>query len=444
MATLGEYFENEARHSLAQLERQLAAPAGPDVAEVYSAIRGLRGAAQMAREEFVRRGAGMFEAAGRALVDGTIGWSPDTAERARATIDDLHALIQAQDDDAQREARLARIAERWRSAGVEAQQRRPGATAGTGATAAPGAERPAGSGADGGAQEFRTFVAREVAAVADALEAGVKQLLANPMDREPLRVILQRQRVLLGASRLDEVPIIGEILRAVDDLTRVIAKLNVGAKNEWLDIYRVAFEALRATIAPLDAGVDLHETHAVRRLRHMRAELIERYGTGEAVSAVHEDAGLVQAMPFEQAPAPAAHFERPPVPAAPGRAEETSFAGVAPFTPPPAAAAPGDVLEVGDVIESGDVLDLGDELIVATPAPPAHDDDTHAAGTQHGARPADAGDDVVAIDQLEYRGDAAIRRARELRDVIAATASADPRAIEAADELLDLVRLNAE
>ena len=47
----------------------------------------------------------------------------------------------------------------------------------------------------------------------------------------------------------------------------MIAKLDVGVKQEWLDIYRVAREGLRAAIEPLRADVDPPPTHALARLR---------------------------------------------------------------------------------------------------------------------------------------------------------------------------------
>jgi hypothetical protein len=337
MATLREFFDHEARRSFAELEQQLAAAAGPDLAELYHAIRSLRGAAQMAREDLVHRGAGMFEEAARRLLGGSLPWSPDVAERVRATVDDLHDLARRDEDEMQRAKRLAGLFERWRSVGVAP----PAHPASVVADASPGPSTAE------AAREFREYVAGEVAAVADTLETGVRQLLADPMDREPLRLILLRQRALLGAARLDEVPIIGEILRAIEDLTRVIAKLNVGTKHEWLDIYRVALEALRASIEPLAAGDDPRETHAVKRLRHLREELLERYGTGEVVSAAHEAGGLVQAQPFAD----------PPQPVAPAVTDETSFVGIAPFTPPPFVGnAP---LHAADV----DILELSDEVM---------------------------------------------------------------------------------
>jgi hypothetical protein len=425
MVSLRQFFEHEARRSFAELEQQLAVPAGPDPAELYHAVRGLRGAAQMAREDLVHRGAVVFEAAARSLMNRTLDWSPDVAERARASVDDLSALTRQLEDETQQRNRLASLIERWRCIGVEP----PAHPAGVPGAVADATAEPV---ADDTARQFRDFVAREVAAIADALEVGVQQLLADPMDRAPLRLILARQRALLGAARLDEVPIIGEILRAVEDLTRVIAKLNVGAKHEWLDIYRVAFEALRASLGPLTAGLDPQETHAVKRLRHLREELLDRYGSGEVVSAAdQENGGLVQAQPF--APDPEDVL--------PAAASEARFVGVAPLVPPPLIST--TPLHLPD----DDILELSDELVVEAPSGEALQDPAsvdQAASADHDPG-TDAGNDtsIVSIDELVYRGAAAVQRAGELRDAISA-AAADPRLAEAAEELLDLVRLNAE
>jgi chemotaxis protein histidine kinase CheA len=410
MATLRDFFEREARDALMQLERQLATMPAPDAAVMLSAARALRGAAQMARADGVRRAAAVLEAATRALVEGTLAWSAETAERTRATLDDLHTLIQ-QPDAADQEDRIGRVQHRWSSAGLAPRQ--PAHTA-------PG--KPAGGlFRDSAEREFRDFAAGEVEGIAEALQAAVQQLAADPMDRDALINVLRRQRALLGSARLGELPVVAEILRAVDDLTRVIAKLNVGAKHEWLDVYRVAGDALAATITPLRSGEDPYETNALKRLRHMRQELLDRYGAGEAVSAAH-DSGLVQARPLDAAE-----------PAGAG------FAGIAPFMPPtaPVAAEPAPAAQP--------LPDAGDTIMVLTDAQVVEEapGDVMPADAPAGAH-ADAHheDDVVAIDDLVYRGDAAVRRAQELRDIIAATGP-DPRLADAVDELVDLVRQSA-
>jgi hypothetical protein len=288
-------------------------------------------------------------------------------------------------------------------------------------------------------------------------------------------MILRRQRALLGAARLQEIPVVAEILRAIDDLTRVIAKLDVGVKREWLDIYRIAREGLRATIQPLQLDEDPPASHALSRLRHMREELLERYGAGEVVSAAHESEGFTQATPLE----------RPPEHVEPQETLTVSMDG--PFASAPLAAASDAeaeeelllddeiVLEtldepaVGDrdtaadsrlllEIEDETVLELVDvddgallelEEIAEAPAHEANGLDEEALleldeasivaiGDGVGNRTVNA--DAVPIESLLYDRKEALRRALELRDLVALSAI-DPVTHEAIDELFDLIEI---
>jgi chemotaxis protein histidine kinase CheA len=452
MATLSEYFENEARDYLAKLERDLER-SRPDAAGLQRVARALRGSAQMAREERVFRAAGVLEAAARAVLEERIGWSDELAARARATVADLRVLVDRRQSAAALDAVADGAVARWRDAGISlpvaATERMPDTRASA-------------------SREFRAFTAREVTAIAEALDRGVQQLAAAPMDREPLKMILRRQRVLLGATRLEEIPVVAEILRAVDDLTRVIAKLDVGVKREWLDIYRIAREALRATIQPLQQDEEPRPSHALSRLRHMREELLERYGAGEAVSAAHESAGFTQATTLERAP------DTP----------ESHEAIAMPVSQPQlghGAAAPGDqdpelllvdeaVLELEDVVDDGalelagvggaatlvleevadePVLELDRiedepllELIDVADEPLLELDEGSVVARVDEAAAGLVGDvateAAVPIETLLYERDAALRRALELRDLVALSAI-DPVTHEAIDELFDLI-----
>jgi chemotaxis protein histidine kinase CheA len=298
MATLTEYFETEARRYLDWLA-ELGAESTPDAEELYRNARGLRGSAQMAREDRVYRSALALEAGARAVAQGALAWSENVATSLRQSVDDLRTLVdRAADTDLDDVA--SGSVERWSNAGVTVPG---GVTGGTGAGGGPG--ESAGSStaaARDAAQEFRAFAATEVEGIADALGTGVEALSRDPMDRDALKSILRRQRALLGAARLDEIPVVAEILRAIEDLTRVIAKLDVGVKREWLDIYRVACDGLKNASESLRTDENPAPSHPLARLRHMRAELLERYGTGEAVSAAAgPEPGLVQAQP---APSP--------------------------------------------------------------------------------------------------------------------------------------------
>ena len=287
MATLNEYFRSEARDFLTSLERSLQRTPGPDAAELHRAVRGLRGTAQMAREQRVFEVITAFEAVTRSIADGALAWSDSVALRARDTIADLRALLDPTEDDEALDARVNGATARWRDADPD------------------GGTPAAAPTADAGTRDFREFAAREAADIADALDQGIQDLQADAMNRAPLTTILRRQRALLGSARLDEIPVISDILHAVEDLTRVIVKLDVGVKQEWLDIYRVARDALQTTIAPLLRDELPQASNSVSRLRHMRAELLERYGSTDESARPPMD-------PFAAKPAaPAAPFMAP-------------------------------------------------------------------------------------------------------------------------------------
>ena len=352
MPTLAEYFEIEARAQLARMDELLQAES-PDAAALQRVARELRGTAQMARVERVHRVAQMLEQAAGAVVAGRAAWDPALIAQARSTAEDLHALVELAEPENALDTRAETAVQRWRDAGIEL----PASNVG-----------PLRSAPTGGA--YRAYVADEVEGVANALEEGVQELSADAMNREPLKAILRRQRALLGSARLEDIPVVAEILRAVEDLTRVIARLDVGVKQEWLDIFRIAREGLRGAIEPLRRDENPPASTALARLRHMRAELIERYGTGEPVNA-----------------------------------EATAQEGLMPARPAAA---------------------------------------VDAAATASVGAPSGAASDIVSIDELQYRGDAAVQRALEVRARIQGAVVATPEVRAALDELVDLVRLARE
>jgi len=457
MATLSEYFETEAREFLAQLDTSVANQGTPDAAELHRAVRGLRGTAQMAREDRVLRAVVPFEAVTRALATNALSWSDDIAARTREAVADLRALVERNEDENGLEARVDASIDRWRESGVSV----PGAMGST----------PPSAGSE--SSEFRDFAAREVAGIADALDKGVQAMAAAPMDREPLKMILRRQRALLGAARLDEIPVVAEILRAIEDLTRVIAKLDVGVKQEWLDIYRVAREGLKGTIEPLQRDEDPQPSHALSRLRHMREELLERYGVGEAVSAAHQSEGLVQAARMREPPAPV----QLPVEDE-NSATATQLADAIQHQDEMSGEDGGElelleadelVLEADELVLEADELVLEDEHVIGSHHDDTHDEDAPdlvgaaarlmqrvggvAAGAVSGAAaaisnseaPSYSSDaqsdaDTVSIDDLCYDRTGALGRASELRAAIE-NALTDSKARDAVEELFDLIRI---
>lgn len=406
MATLNDYFRTEAHDFLRTLERSLTRAPAPDATELHRAVRGLRGTAQMAREQRVFEVVSALEAVTRSLAGGALAWSDQLAAHARETIADLRALLDVTEDDEQLDARVAAATERWHDGG---------------SIPAPAAVRTPVAG-DDDRRAFREFAAREAAGISDAIDRGLRDLQADPMDREPLRTILRRQRALLGSARLDEVPVVAEILRALEDLTRVIAKLDVGVKKEWLDIYRVARDALQTTIAPLLHDKQPEPSHAVSRLRHMREELLERYGANEDAAPAHEVLGPTTAA--QAAPPPPA-VQQPPI------APFISRSAAHPVSP----AVPERVEPPADV-EHDSVLELGEESIVAV------EDDVVALDVQEEIEDsADFVEDVIEIDSLSYTREDALDRALELYDALARAVADDPRAHDIVEELFDLIRI---
>jgi chemotaxis protein histidine kinase CheA len=227
--------------------------------------------------------------------------------QARAAVSDLRALVEGTEGDAALDARAQRSLQGWRDAGLEL----PRSNADT-------RQHPT-------ADAFRAYVAEEAEGIAALLAQGVASLAAEPMNRDPLKAILHRQRALLGSARLVEVPVVAEILNAVEDLSRVIARLDVGVKREWLDVYRIALDGLRASIEALRRDQDPPPSIALSRLRHIRTELLERYGSAPA-------ANPAGANPDGFAP-PRSELAEPP-PAVDRAADAQSVGAVAPVSNP--------------------------------------------------------------------------------------------------------------
>ena len=308
MATLREFFTAEAGDYIAQLTaavQRLDTGAG-DATDLHRHTRGLRGSAQMAREDRVYRAAVGLEAATRSLTGGLVKWTEDVSTRIRRTLEDIDALIKGGEADDVAEGRLKRTLDRWREIGVELPPESAQASTGT-PTQVSEASR-----------QFQQFAAHEVAGIITEMEVGVETLTADPRNRDPLKAILRRQRALLGATRLQEIPVVAEALRATEDMTRVIAKLNVPVKEEWLAVFRSARDVLKAAVDPLQRGENPGPTPALSKLRTLRQELLDRYGEGEAVAVAGAAAPRAAAPAAAPAPVAAPVTPQPVAPTADG------------------------------------------------------------------------------------------------------------------------------
>jgi hypothetical protein len=262
MPTVRDFFAGEAAEYLERLDRIAdgldgGAVLGPEMLRIS---RALRGSALMAREEAFARVAAAMEGAARALADGRVRWTPDLGGRVRETLRDLRAMIVEGPEAGAARANAAAA----RFAGIG-----PAGGAADGG-AAPGAERA-----------FRDFAARESAGVLVTVQAALQGVAADPRDREPLKVVLRRQRALMGAARLHTIPILAETLTAIDEITRMVARLDVPVAGEWLETYSAARDVLEAAAAALEQGAEPLPGAALARLRTLRQQLVERYGVEE-------------------------------------------------------------------------------------------------------------------------------------------------------------------
>ncbi|HEX6558138.1 MAG TPA: hypothetical protein VF021_01715 [Longimicrobiales bacterium] len=349
MPTLREFFTTEAAELLGQLTQavQLLDGGGGNASELQRHSKGLRGSAQIAREDRVYRAAMGLEAAARAVAAGALSWSQDMSERIRRTLEDLEALVKGGEPAEVADVRVQRSLERWRDLGIAMPHAAP---------AAPGAQQLSDA-----TRQFLQFAAHEVAGIIAEMEVSFETLAMDARNRDPLKSVLRRERALLGAARLEEIAVVAEALHATEDITRVIAKLNVAVKDEWLNVFRTARDVLKGALDPLQRGEIPPATPALSTLRVKRQELLDRYGEGEPLS--------------------------------------------------PATGAP---------------------VQPATYSPPATDAAPAAAKSE---------EDVIPVDNLQYTGERALRRALELQPQLAEMVADRPAAREQLDELFDLIRL---
>lgn len=443
MSTVREFFAAEAAECLAGLEAALAAAneATIDAYVLLRHCRTLRGSAQLAREEHVALVARTLEAVARALVSRVIAWDPDLKSRATATLADLQALIGGGLSGGDAEAVAVAAVKRWATSPVripglpEPPRRAP-------TTPAPSAEGGAPS------AEFLDFAAREVAAILAEVEAALPVLQSAPTDREPLKKILRRQRALYGAAALRTMPAVAEALTALDSICRLIARHDAPVTGDWFAFFTVAREVLAEAAALLTLGINPATVKDLQHLRSSRDALTERYGAAAPPPpppAVPEDAP-VEVLNYFRGEAGALldrieRMARELTTAPPQRSQELrTELGVA-LTALRDTAATFGFADVARAVDAGlggiwaspafEVLGRVAELRAIVAA--------NAAGNDAGHDP--EAEPVVDIETLCYRGEAALRRALELRPAIERAVRGDPTATAVVDELFDLIRL---
>lgn len=280
MSTLREFFRSEAGESLRALRDAANGEAG--AASLVTPARALRGTALLAGDDRVHD---VASALTESLRDGSALARDDFRSRLTATITDLEVLISASEEATGLDSRAHDAADRWG-----------------------GARGGPSRGADPDVGDLQEFAAREAASLAGVMENAVAAFQVDPLDRGWLGTVLKHQRALLGSVQLETMPVIGESLRAAEDLTELIVHLNVPVKAEWLDIFRAARDVLRAAHDALERGETPTPVPALSRLRTLHEELLSRYanrGTGDSFGEDPDDAVILEDGPATPAPRPA-------------------------------------------------------------------------------------------------------------------------------------------
>lgn len=268
MPSIRDFFEQEARDYLRDLERIAELPEGASAPEeLQRAARALRGSAQMAREGRVQEVAGALEGAARALSRGTLEWSDGVRDRVRRTIDDLQMLIAAEGAPDELEERVAAGVARWSELGVE--------------TASPGFNQPgpvvAQTPAESSDDHFLRYAATEVSSIVAELDASMPELERHPRSSEAFAPVLRRSGALLGAAQLRRLGAVADVLRALDEVGRMAPRLSSALDGDIIELVRSARDALAGGAPTLRQGtvpaagadhghvLDLRERIAERR-----------------------------------------------------------------------------------------------------------------------------------------------------------------------------------
>ena len=466
MPSLRDYFLTESADYLARLD-SIASGDESDAEGLLRAARALRGAAQMAREDRVRRVASALEVAGRQLTRGERAWDDDARRRVRETVADLKTLSTGGEADAAGASVEEQALARWREVGVAPDE----------GAAAPKADGPS----EAPDEDLRRYVATEIRGVIEELERAIPVLTRSPMGRDPLKAILRRQRALLGSAGLERYPVVAATLQTLEDATRRIARQNLGVEGDWLALYTKSHAVLGEAVPRIEAGAAADPDGATfSELRSLREQLIGAqaeepafqppaapYGGGEPnevlgffrdeatklVDRVERMAGAFAAATDERRgqlrqdlrdalnalrdTSRTFGFEEP------ARASEQALARLAEAA---ATSLLGTVTRLREVIQSvtGEPGEGASAPEAVAPAGVASASPAVAPAPAASAEtPAPAGEGaVVPIEDLLYRGHAALRRAQELRPQIErALKSDDAAARESVDELFDLMRL---
>ena len=463
---LSDYFASEAGEFLDQMDALLAGSERPDPVRFFRLARGVRGSAQLAGAEAVAGVAERLEDGARALRDGVLAWTDEVRDRARATAQDLRALVSTHGREGAADASLASAAAaRW--ADIRGGRRR--------------SDHPEGG------DELFAFVRREIGGVVAEMDRVLAELSAQPGMREPLRTVLRRMRPVRGVAGMGALSPVLELLEGIEDAAHEVLSRASDVQPAELELLGAGRDALRAAGTSLEDGRAPGESPELSAFRALRDRADEAAGDADVVpiSRLFADGGQVHVVSSPLAPVPSDGGTTPEVEAF-LRMEATGFLdraegllGAAPGAPRrwgrtvrDAAELAAGVRELAAAYGAGALAAAADvaanavrgagspeearEALVrlrhalpgaapeSAPAPPASGEapastspDAPAAGAEETEE--DAG--VVAVESLLYAPEDALREALALRPRIESLAGggADAALRDALDELFGLV-----
>lgn len=398
------FFQTEATEYLEAIDALLReamarGPGGaPDGAAFVSAARALRGTATMARLPRIAEVALLLERIANALRDGEIAWSEPLQPRLVGTVAELRTLVGAVEQWAEaQENAAARIL-------AELQELLPRSPERPHSPSAPTSVAP-------------IFIALQTSAIASALD----RLTEEGPKRELVADVIARLKALHGMAGFSDHR---ELASAAEQLESALRELPPDTLLSASDLH-----LLRA------GAVLFHKASADLRSRGQFGSTAELDDFVEARAQLSGGASSAEIVPIERL------FYSDSGPHILRRAESP------PATPPAKPAAPAPARSAPAVEEARPPVNpagpskgtSGTELrhILAQSLARLHPLDE----AEPLAEPVPLEvEQIVPIESLLYRGDAALRRAIEIRDALRASGHAEPEALEELYDLLDLAR----
>ena len=193
-----DFFAMEAGDYLERLDALVSAPTLSDKPGLIRLSRALRGSALMAGQRQIASVAGALESLGRAVNRDQVPWEEATRQLSIRAVDDLKILVRAATNWSESDAaRAERIGEELRDA----------------AGVAPAPPSPTPTSLDTGT---RAFIAREGAAVGNALDQAARSLERDPSSKHALEPVIRAIQPLRGIASLSDLPPLPDLLEGVE------------------------------------------------------------------------------------------------------------------------------------------------------------------------------------------------------------------------------------